>query len=698
MIIKPGAIRRKLCTVLIGLIVASLALFAIPAQPAIAQTQSFYQVTPVEVTPGTANDWIDVDVSSYTPSGTTGVILRLVNPSTTNNDYALGLRKNGSTDNRTTILYRITQCWAAIGVDANRVFEAYVGSTTAVDIYLVGYTKSGVTFFTNAYDKSLETTTTWTDIDCQAVAPNAIGLIFEVVETSGFGYAANLRPDGSTDNRTGWVIGHSSFGAIVGCSASQVVEGYITATTGDFYLVGYITDGCVFNTNAIDTSINSSNSYAATYLTLPLVAYRARGTVASGTTGAISPGLPAGMVANDVCIMVASTLAGGSITITADGSITPWTAVTGSPINVTGGDKLYVWWGRYSSGSTAPTLTPGGDHSIARIAAYINVSTGADPIDVYETGTETNSDTTFSFATTISTSRSEMCLVACSTGFDGTSTAQFSAWANAGLLGITEILDSCTANGGGGGFGLANGYKSSAGAIGTWSATLTNASAKAYIAFALKSESTAPAGSAMSFIEVSGNVWYFDLRKYGSSEQIYNADTVGAKAFVACDNNGFVEGKVEGAECNFYITGYAITSAGEPAAEVTPTEVDFGICEVNTTASTAINWLTVSNTGVGAIDIEIKATDATGGNDTWTLIDAGNPGENTFGLYAGLDDNDDLFDIRIKKNSPYNYLVEGLAEEDSQDWGIKLYMPTSVTGYDGQTMTSTVTLIVSASG
>jgi len=66
-------------------------------------------------------------------------------------------------------------------------------------------------------------------------------------------------------------------------------------------------------------------------------------------------------------------------------------------------------------------------------------------------------------------------------------------------------------------------------------------------------------------------------------------------------------------------------------------------------------------------------------------------------MYAGLDDADDNFDIIIKKTAAYNYLVENLVEDATQDWGIKLYMPTSVSNYEGQTMTSTVTLIVSAS-
>jgi len=221
--------------------------------------QTFYPITPVEVTPGTASAWTDVDVSAYVPAGATGVILHCVNTHASNN-YALGLRKNGSTDARTTSITSNAHCWAAIGVDANRIFEAYIGNTTYIDIYLVGYTVSGVTFFTNAYDKSKTTLTTWEDIDCSTEAPSAIGLIFEV-KGSTAAYAMGLRTNGSTDNRTASTLYHDTFGVIIGCDASQICEGYIENVAVDFFLVGYITDGCTFNTNATDVSLATTATW-----------------------------------------------------------------------------------------------------------------------------------------------------------------------------------------------------------------------------------------------------------------------------------------------------------------------------------------------------------------------------------------------------------------------------------------------------
>ena len=219
--------------------------------------QSFYPITPTEVTPATANAWTDVDVSGSVPSGATGVILHIVNKST-DTVLAISVRKNGSTDNRTQTTHYIHHWWGAIGIDANRIFEAYVGSTTDIDIYLVGYTISGVTFLTNATDKSLGTAGSWLDIDCSTEAPSAVGLIWEVTGTANENF--NFRKNGSTDNRIdGGVYRH--MWAMVGCDASQICEGWIQTTDVDFFLVGYVTDGATFKTNADDKSLGTIDTW-----------------------------------------------------------------------------------------------------------------------------------------------------------------------------------------------------------------------------------------------------------------------------------------------------------------------------------------------------------------------------------------------------------------------------------------------------
>ncbi len=221
--------------------------------------QTFYPITPTEITAGSANTWVVMDASALAPANATGVIVHVVNTHATSYRY-IGLRKNGSTDDRHPDMRNLNHFWAMIGVDASRYFEAYVESTTNVDIYVVGYTMAGVAFKTNADDKSLTTDDEWVAIDCSTEAPSAIGLIWEVLGGSllrQFGF----RKNGSSDDRHYDNIYHRCFGAVIGCDASQICEGYIESTGTDFFLLGYITDGCTFNTNATDVSLGSTGSW-----------------------------------------------------------------------------------------------------------------------------------------------------------------------------------------------------------------------------------------------------------------------------------------------------------------------------------------------------------------------------------------------------------------------------------------------------
>ena len=184
-------------------------------------------------------------------------------------------------------------------------------------------------------------------------------------------------------------------------------------------------------------------------------------------------------------ILVATTIAGGSISITTTGGWT-WNALTGSPIDVTAGEKLYVWWARRVTGSeTAPSVTAGSDHVCAGIAAYSGCRTDISPIDTSATSNEATSDTSFSFATGINTSVANvLCICICSTG-TSTTTAQFTTMANTSLTSLAERMDYETTNGGGGGFAQDQGLRAVAGTMGTFTSTLTTASPKAYIAFGL---------------------------------------------------------------------------------------------------------------------------------------------------------------------------------------------------------------------
>lgn len=216
--------------------------------------QSFFPITPVDVTPETG--WWDIDLSAHIPAGATGAVFHVEG---TPGPCGFCLQKKGSTDSRNQpIQDDSNHTWAACGVDANRVIRAYKQGPWA-KFWLVAYTMSGVTFHTNGYDKS-PAVGSWQDVDCSVEAPGAIGLIFEII-CVGTAYNFGIQKKGSTDNRLSKIADHVHFLAIVGCDASQVCQIYRENTWIECYLLGYVTDGAVFNTNATDLSLTSTGAW-----------------------------------------------------------------------------------------------------------------------------------------------------------------------------------------------------------------------------------------------------------------------------------------------------------------------------------------------------------------------------------------------------------------------------------------------------
>lgn len=214
--------------------------------------------TPVDKSLGVTGAWTDIDLSSDVPASATGAIFRVVSFSTVEKKY--GLRKNGSTDDRYRDIIRGRQQFAVIGIDANRKCEGKVESST-VDFFLIGYTESDATFFTNATDKSLSATGAWTDIDLSSdIAAGSVAAIFEVVNLIEFDREVGLRKNGSTDDRHSDISKGAHSFMIVGVDANRICEGYIETVDVDFYLLGYLTMGQA-ETNAHDRSLGSIGSY-----------------------------------------------------------------------------------------------------------------------------------------------------------------------------------------------------------------------------------------------------------------------------------------------------------------------------------------------------------------------------------------------------------------------------------------------------
>jgi hypothetical protein len=111
----------------------------------------------------------------------------------------------------------------------------------------------------------------------------------------------------------------------------------------------------------------------------------------------------------------------------------------------------------------------------------------------------------------------------------------------------------------------------------------------------------------------------------------------------------------------------------------------------NSSYAIGLDFFSVTNNSGGAVSITISGTDMTGGGYTWDLADDGNPGNMTYALKAGLYGGDYTIVVKEDEGEGYNYLVEGLDSEDSQDWGLKLWTPTTFTN-EGNEKVGTVTL------
>lgn len=204
--------------------------------------------------------WQDVDVSAYIPATASGVYIEFVETLGLS-EQDVGARKNGSTDTHIGALRRAGHQGMCVGVDGNQVFEAYAESST-VDIYLVGYFESGASFFTNAVTQTPSTGGVFEDFDISsdtggdtAIAACA-GLSMPGGVTS---ISSALRVNGSSDDLYKGTYGGGN--RIVGCDESEIFECKESATTYDWYVNGYFTDGVTFASSATEVTPVTTGSY-----------------------------------------------------------------------------------------------------------------------------------------------------------------------------------------------------------------------------------------------------------------------------------------------------------------------------------------------------------------------------------------------------------------------------------------------------
>jgi hypothetical protein len=113
-------------------------------------------------------------------------------------------------------------------------------------------------------------------------------------------------------------------------------------------------------------------------------------------------------------------------------------------------------------------------------------------------------------------------------------------------------------------------------------------------------------------------------------------------------------------------------SAQEPDISNNPSSYAFGTLNENASYSTNLDYFTVTNNSGYQVNITIRGSDMTGGI-SWTLSDNAIPGEDTYGLRAGL--YGESYNITVSKTD--TLLIGNMTDNSSQQWGLELLSPTS---------------------
>lgn len=201
--------------------------------------------------------------------------------------------------------------------------------------------------------------------------------------------------------------------------------------------------------------------------------------------GAVTYPPPAGHQAGDLLLLFIENDAGGAEPLVTTPS--GWTLINTITDPVAPVTRLTVFY-RIATSAAEPdaSVNDAGDHQVGQMCAFRGVNT-SDPIEASSfIGVDTASvNVSITGVTTLDVNR--MVIYAASDNNDGASdNALASAWANASLVSLTEMIDCRTSSGLGGGVAAAYGLKAAAGATGTATATYATATNRGQCCIALK--------------------------------------------------------------------------------------------------------------------------------------------------------------------------------------------------------------------
>lgn len=194
------------------------------------------------------------------------------------------------------------------------------------------------------------------------------------------------------------------------------------------------------------------------------------GSSASGI-GDITPTLPAGHATNDILLLFVQSSNQAASAPAGYAQLGPATGQgTAAAASST---RLTIFWKRDTGAESDPTVTDTGDHTLAQIMAIRGCPTSGDPFISIGQNRKTTASTTGT-AVAGGTGADNCLIVSAFAHALDSASAVFSAWTNASLASITERIDVATADGNGGGIGVATGVLVTAGSLAATTVTETS--------------------------------------------------------------------------------------------------------------------------------------------------------------------------------------------------------------------------------
>ena len=197
-----------------------------------------YFTIPLDVTPGTIDEWTTIDVSNYVDSDADGVILFI--DSIDAGDREFGVQEVGSLDKNKDDIEEYGNTMWLVGLNPAKHFEAFV-ETANINIYLVGQTKSSVVYYSTDVGVSDPSTGSWVKLDADdyGVLAAANGLVFRVEGDNNDRRIGLRHGDNTTDNWNNDIGEDSHFEAAIGLNDANEWYEYMEDTDIDVFIAAY---------------------------------------------------------------------------------------------------------------------------------------------------------------------------------------------------------------------------------------------------------------------------------------------------------------------------------------------------------------------------------------------------------------------------------------------------------------------------